>query len=117
MVALALAKFNSRIHAALKQKRMQLRWQQEQAAQREKRFDDVRPRTGEWDQRSATPSSVGFGVGVKEMITSVPIENLSIEAMEKLSAYALQQQLLRLEEERAEIEQQANKMMMRMPCR
>ena len=40
------------------------------------------------------------------MATSVPVENLSVEAMEKLSAYAVKQQLLRLEEEHNEIEQQ-----------
>jgi hypothetical protein len=116
MVAAALAKFNSRIETALKQKKMQQRWQQEQQALRDKRFDEARPRTGEWEQRSVTPSTVGLGGGARGMVTSVSVENLSIDAMEKLSAFAVQQQLLRLEEERAEIEQQVNTMMMRMPC-
>ena len=39
------------------------------------------------------------------MATSVP-QTLSVEAMEKLSAHAVKQQLLKLEEEHNEIEQQ-----------
>ena len=45
------------------------------------------------------------------MVVSVPVENLSVEAMEKLSAFAVQQQLMKLEEEHAEIEQQVMMML------
>ena len=110
-MALTLAKFNEQLHAALAQTKNRLRWQQQQAAQRDKRADAPRPRTGEWDQRSATPSSVGLGGGGRRMVASVPVENLSVEAMEKLSAFAVQHQLLKLEEEHAEIEQHVMRML------
>jgi hypothetical protein len=45
------------------------------------------------------------------MVASVPVENLSVEAMEKLSAFAVQHQLLKLEEEHAEIEQHVMRML------
>ena len=45
------------------------------------------------------------------MVVSVPVENLSVEAMEKLSAFAVKQQLMKLEDEHAEIEQQVMRML------
>ncbi len=110
-MALTLAKFNERLHDSLAQTRNRSRWQQQQAAERDRRADVPRPRTGEWEQRSATPSSVELGAGGRRMVVSVPVENLSVEAMEKLSAFAVQQQLMKLEEEHAEIEQQVMMML------
>jgi hypothetical protein len=112
VVALALAKFNVKMQAVLSEKKMKqerLLW-----GSRKERDEGLRPRTGkesegrgsEGEQRSMTPTTVGWG-GNGRPATSVPVqESLSVQAMEKLSAFAVQQQLQRLEEEHNEIEQQ-----------
>ncbi len=113
-MATVLASFNLRMSGALQQKKTKQRWLKQQQLRRatgRAQGDDLRLRTadgsdGEGQQRSATPSTVGWGNGGGRMATSVPVENLSVEAMEKLSAYAVKQQLLKLEEEHNEIEQQ-----------
>jgi hypothetical protein len=113
-VAAVLASFNVRMRGALEQKKTQQRWLQQQKSRRGtsrvqgegSRLKTADGSEGDGQQRSATPSTVGWGNGGGRMATSVPVENLSVEAMEKLSAYAVKQQLLRLEEEHNEIEQQ-----------
>ncbi len=112
MVALALAKFNVKMQAVLSEKKMK----QERLllGSRKGRDEGLRPTTGkesegrrsEGGQRSMTPTTVGWE-GNGRPATSVPVqESLSVQAMEKLSAFAVQQQLQRLEEEHNEIEQQ-----------
>ena len=110
-VAVALAKFNRRMVAALVQKKMQDKknvWQGDCGRDevRSGMTGEGREGRGSREERSATPSTVGWGVGVGQAAAGVPVGSLSIEGMEKLSAFAVQQQLQRMEEERAEMELQ-----------
>jgi hypothetical protein len=113
MVALALAKFNATMRTAVLRKKLQEEKLGRGGGRGAWGHELSRPGTGEEivgrgavaELRSVTPSTVGLGGGWRAA-TSVPVESLSIEAMEKLSVFAVQQQLHKMEEERAEIEQQ-----------
>ena len=108
---MALAKFNRRMLTALGLKRMQDKKDVLQGGggrdeERRGMTGEGREVSGSREERSCTPSTVGWGGGGGQAAAAVPVASLSIEGMEKLSAFAVQQQLQRMEEERAEIEMQ-----------
>lgn len=109
-VAAVLAKFNRRLLTALEQKKKRDKKNVLQGGGRDEepcgRTGEGREGSGSREERSCTPSTVGWGGGGGQAASGVPVASLSIESMEKLSAFAVQQQLQRMEEERAEIEQQ-----------